>query len=157
MAAADGEGGKMITLISSERERFQVSEAAASLSKTVANMIEDGCADDGVPLINVSSAVLAKVLEYCNQHATKASDEAEKLESFDAKFIDVDRTTLFDLILAANYMNIPCLLNLACQKGADLIKDKTTEEIREIFGIENDFTPEEEAEIRRENPWAFEI
>jgi S-phase kinase-associated protein 1 len=37
-----------------------------------------------------------------------------------------------------------------------MIKGKTPEEIRKIFNIENDFTPEEEEEVRRENQWAFE-
>jgi S-phase kinase-associated protein 1 len=51
-------------------------------------------------------------------------------------------------------MDIKGLLELACAKVATFIKGKTTEEIRELFGIENDFTPEEEAEIREENKWA---
>ena len=34
-----------------------------------------------------------------------------------------------------------------------MIKGKSPEEIRETFNIENDFTPEEEEEIRRENAW----
>jgi S-phase kinase-associated protein 1 len=37
-----------------------------------------------------------------------------------------------------------------------MIKGKTSEEIRETFNIVNDFSPEEEEEIRRENQWAFE-
>jgi hypothetical protein len=32
-----------------------------------------------------------------------------------------------------------------------MIKGKTAEEIRKIFNIVNDFTPEEEAQIRKEN------
>lgn len=57
---------------------------------------------------------------------------------------------------AANYLNIKSLLDLTCQTVADMIKGKTPEEIRKLFNIINDFTPEEEEEIRRENQWAFE-
>lgn len=93
------------------------------------------------------------------QHAAAAAaagEEVEELKSFDAAFIEVDNVTLFDLILAANYLNVPCLLALACQRAADLIRGKTVEEIRAEFNIANDFTPEEEAEIRKENAWAFQ-
>ncbi|KAK0575304.1 hypothetical protein LWI29_037009 [Acer saccharum] len=48
------------------------------------------------------------------------------------------------------------LLDLTCQTVADMIKGKTPEEIRKTFNIKNDFTPEEEEEVRRENQWAFE-
>ena len=34
---------------------------------------------------------------------------------------------------------------------ANMIKGKQPEEIRKLFNIQNDFTPEEEAQIRREN------
>lgn len=37
-----------------------------------------------------------------------------------------------------------------------MIKGKTPEEIRKTFDIKNDFTPEEEEDVRRENQWAFE-
>jgi hypothetical protein len=35
-----------------------------------------------------------------------------------------------------------------------MMKGKSAEEIRQIFNIKNDFTPEEEDQIRRENEWA---
>ena len=38
---------------------------------------------------------------------------------------------------------------------ADMIKGETPEQIRAIFNIVNDFTPEEEEEVRGENAWAF--
>ena len=67
-----------------------------------------------------------------------------------------DQSTLFNLILAANFLNIKNLLDLGCQTVADMITGKTPEEIRTVLNIENDFTPEEEKEIRKENQWAFE-
>ncbi|WOL00442.1 SKP1-like protein 1B [Canna indica] len=59
-------------------------------------------------------------------------------------------------VKAANYLNIKGLLDLTCQTVADMIKGKTPEEIRKTFNIKNDYTPEEEEEVRRENQWAFE-
>ncbi|KAI8548521.1 hypothetical protein RHMOL_Rhmol07G0279300 [Rhododendron molle] len=72
------------------------------------------------------------------------------------QFANVGKSVLFDMILAANYLDIKSLLDLTCQTVADMIKGKTPEEVRKIFNIVNDFTPEEEDEVRRENAWAFE-
>ena len=48
------------------------------------------------------------------------------------------------------------MLDLTCQTVAGMMKGKTPEEIRKTFNIKNDYTPEEEAEIRREIQWAFD-
>ncbi|KAL1810983.1 hypothetical protein DCAR_0623082 [Daucus carota subsp. sativus] len=147
---------KMIVLKSSDNETFEVDEAVALESQTMKHMIEDDCANTTIPLPNVSSKILAKVIEYCKKHVESRSAADDELKSFDAEFIKVDQGTLFDLILAANYLNIKSLLDLTCQAVADMIKGKTPEEIRKTFNIKNDFTQEEEEEVRRENAWAFE-
>merc|ERR1719174_3400528 len=85
---------------------------------------------------------------------TKKTDE--EVKTWDTDFVKVDQGTLFELILAANYLNIKTLLDLTCLTVANMIKGKTPEEIRKTFNIKNDFTPEEEEEVRRENQWAFE-
>ncbi|XBJ03976.1 hypothetical protein VPH35_023007 [Triticum aestivum] len=105
-------------------------------------MIEDDCADNGIPLPKVDSKILPKLLHLYYSHRP-----AEDLKSFDAEFVKVDQATLFDIILASNYLNIKGLLDLTCQTVAEMIKDKILEEIRKTFNIKNDFTPEEEAEI----------
>ena len=79
---------------------------------------------------------------------------AEVVCQWDADFVDVDQEMLFELILAANYMDIKPLLDLTCAKVASMIKGKTPEQIRKTFNIQNDFTPEEEEAVRAENKWA---
>ena len=50
-----------------------------------------------------------------------------------------------------------CLLGqIAGDALGGLVEFQTPEEIRKTFGIKNDFTPEEEEEVRRENQWAFD-
>ncbi|KAJ6821803.1 SKP1-like protein 1A [Iris pallida] len=157
---------KMITLKSSDGEMFEVEEVVAMESQTIKHMIEDDCAESGIPLPNVNSKILSKVIEYCKKHVASGSAAGEEkdksvsgeddIKTWDAEFVRVDQATLFDLILAANFLNIKGLLDLTCQTVADMIKGKTPEEIRKTFNIKNDFTPEEEEEVRRENQWAFE-
>lgn len=80
----------------------------------------------------------------------------DDISPWDQTFITVDKELLFDLILAANYLDIKGLLDLGCKTVANMIKGKTPQQIREELGIENDFTPEEEEQIRKENEWCEE-
>jgi S-phase kinase-associated protein 1 len=162
MAAEDLK--KMIMLKSSDGEEFKVEEAVVMESQTIRHMIEDKCADNGILLPNVNSKILSKVIEYCKKHVQLAAkpdgasalSSTEDIKNWEAEFVNVDKATLFDLSLAANFLNIKGLLDLTCQTIADMIKGKTPEEIRRTFNIKNDFTAEEEEEIRREYQWAFE-
>ena len=61
---------------------------------------------------------------------------------------------LFNIVNAANYLNIPALLELTCYRISTLINGKTPKEIRECLGIENDLTDDDLLQIQHEN--AFE-
>ena len=80
----------------------------------------------------------------------------EIVQDWYANFINVDQDVLFELILASNFLDVKPLLDLACATTASLIKGKSPEEIRQQFNIVNDFTPEEEAQVREENKWCEE-
>ncbi|KAJ3209664.1 hypothetical protein HDU83_009722 [Entophlyctis luteolus] len=171
----------MVRLTSSDLVEFVVDRPVAERSLLLRNMLEDvGDADDSpIPLPNVSAFILKKVIEYCDHHRNDplptADDEkdaafdapgsvgrrraaADDIDEWDAAFIKVENNELlFDIILAANYLDIKPLLDLGCKAVANMLKGKKAEEIREMFNIENDFTPEEEEQIRRENEWAADL
>jgi len=174
-AAEEVEYKGKVNLVSQEGDKFEVSKKVATMSELVKTMIEDEDDDDDddnedeqeIPLPNVKSNVLSKVIEFCNYHTEndpmqeiekplKSANMHDVVEPWDANFVDIEQETLFELILAANYMDIKSLLDLTCAKVASMIKGKTPEEIRKTFNIVNDFTPEEEAQVREENKWCEE-
>ncbi|KAL6220158.1 hypothetical protein ACLB2K_007915 [Fragaria x ananassa] len=143
-SAAPEENTKMFTLRSSDGEAFEVEEAAALQSQTIKHMIEDDCAEGGIPLPNVTSKILAKVID----------NEDDALKTCDDEFVkelEADQNMLFDMIMEANYLNIKSLLDAMCAHVAGMMRGKTPEEIRTIFLVKNDYTKEEEEEVRREN------
>lgn len=107
---------KVIVLKSSDGETFEVEEAVALESQTIKHMIEDDCADTSIPLPNVNSKILSKVIEYCKKHveAPKNEEKAaeEDLKAFDAEFVKVDQNTLFDLILVRLFFISLLLFNI---------------------------------------------
>jgi S-phase kinase-associated protein 1 len=157
---------KLITLVSSDGEKMQISAKAAQRSQLVKGIIEDYPDDAEVPLNNVKSNILKKIKEYLEHYQDSDPKEIERplasqnyqdcVEPWDYEFINVDLDLIFEIILAANYMDIKPLLELASSKIASIIKGKTPEEIRKTFNIQNDFTPEEEQQIRDENQWCMD-
>ncbi|CAN8292291.1 unnamed protein product [Cochlearia groenlandica] len=140
---------KKIILTTMEGDSFEVDKAVALKSKTIKHIIDDGCAGEPIPLPNVSAPILTKVIEYCKIHTEKIL-ESNDLVAWDAEFVKVDQPTIFALIEAADYLNICDLLDLTCKTVADMMAGKNAEEIRALFNIVNDYTPEEEEEVRRE-------
>ncbi|EPS38388.1 hypothetical protein H072_7896 [Dactylellina haptotyla CBS 200.50] len=158
-----------IKLLSSDNAELAVDKEVAERSILIKNMLEDvggDMSDQAIPIPNVNEAVLRKVIEWCEHHksdppppADEDSDSRKKstdIEEWDQKFMQVDQEMLFEIILAANYLDIKPLLDVGCKTVANMIKGKSPEEIRKTFNIQNDFTPEEEDQIRRENEWAEE-
>ncbi|KAL1850977.1 hypothetical protein VTK73DRAFT_9566 [Phialemonium thermophilum] len=157
-----------VQLQSSDGVVIEVDREVAVRSVLLRNLLDDfgaSIVNEGpIPLNNVNEAVLRKVLEWCEHHrndpAQTADDENDTrkrttdIDEWDQKFMQVDQEMLFEIILASNYMDIKGLLDVGCKTVANMIKGKSPEEIRKTFNITNDFTPEEEEQIRRENEWA---
>jgi len=162
----DGSEEKILKLVSQEGEKFELAKRIAVQSELVKTMSEGDKEENEIPVPNVKTSVLKKVIEYMRYHVDNPAREIEKplksanmsevVSQWDADFVDVDQEVLFELILAANYMDVKPLLDLCCARVASMIKGKTPEQIRRTFNIVNDFTPDEEAAIIAENKWAEE-
>ena len=160
-----------IKLLSADGETFDVERDVISASTTIRNMmdqIEVGSEDDEpIPLQNVTGSILKRVIQWAQYHRgerdkneNEDNDSRDKrsddISAWDSDFLKVDQGTLFELLLAANYLGIDGLLDAACKTVANQIKGKNPEDIRKTFNIQNDFSPEEEAAVRRENRWCEE-
>ncbi|CAF2048685.1 unnamed protein product [Brassica napus] len=150
---------EMFTLKSSDGFLFVVDEAVVHQSVTLSPMVQD-CAGREYPINNVTGKILNLVVEYCKNHvvvdggdSSSSSSSGDALKKWDDKFItQMDLSTVYDLIMAANYLIIKGLFDLACQRVADVIAAcKDHEEIRATLGIVSDYTAEEEAEVLKEN------
>ncbi|KAL6317045.1 hypothetical protein AAG906_026839 [Vitis piasezkii] len=140
---------KKVTLRSSDGELFIIDRAVALQSRTIEYVLEDtNPVDAFIPVPAVDVRTLSK------KHLIDLNTDFEYSE-WDKDFVDVEVRMLYDLIMAADYLNIPPLIDLICDKIASLFKGQTPEKIREIFNIENDFSKEEEEDFKKKSGWAF--
>ena len=137
-------------------ESIEVDIDVIKKSTILKNMIEDTGKDGEIKIPNIEVPILKKVIEYCEHYKNSEPKEIEKplrsknlLEhgatEWDVKYIETNNMEeLTDLIVAASFLDIESLLDLGSAYVASQIKGKSVQEIRDMFGIENDFTPEEE-------------
>ena len=135
-----------VNLISSENTKFICPINILSISNII-NIMVDNDSDEDIPLFNVNDKCLTKIIEFMKYYHNDKMNNIEKplrssnlkdiIQDWYAEFINIDEDFLFSLINAANYMDIQPLLNLGCAKVASLIKNKTPEEIRNIFNLDD--------------------
>lgn len=101
-SSSTSEQKKKIRLKSADNELFDVDEDAALQSETIKNLLQEISGDQIVPLPNVTSKILAKVIEYCSNmcELDQIISVNKQWESF---FKNCDQDTLFDTILVSNF------------------------------------------------------
>jgi S-phase kinase-associated protein 1 len=162
----------MATLVSNDGAKVRATSLAVKQSITFGTMLEildeEMTRDMPIPVPEVDGETLSKVVEWCEQHRDDKVPELgyERVErpnhattaavpGWDAQFLEpLDRDLLFKITNAANYLEIQLLLKYGVQVIAKRIKGMSIPEMREFLNIENDLTPEQEAEIREQNKWA---
>ena len=143
-----------LTLTSSDNQKIQIDSKSAERSHLLKGLIADYNQKDDIPLPDIKYDILKKVVEYLAHYKDKepqqipkplpSQDLKEVTDEWDVNFINgMELDSVFDLINAANYMDISSLLDLACAKIASLMKGKSAAEIRAMFNIECDLTEDE--------------
>jgi S-phase kinase-associated protein 1 len=143
----DAGASKQLKLNSKDGKGFPVDRKHAFISNLIKTGLENDDKADEFPVPGVTAPILEKVVEYMTHHKGTEPPIIEKplrskvmrdvcQDKWDAEFIDrigETRQVLYDLILAANYMDIKGLLHLGCAKVASLIKGQPLEKIKEIL------------------------
>lgn len=166
-----------IKLQSKDGVTFKVDEKIARMSGTLDSLLRDldVSVDDPepIPLPVVDAATLEVIIKWAEVHINDpslsheddgSSDEDAgdtemaikkgEISAWDKDFFSkLDHSTILEVITAANYLAIKKLMDTACSMIADILKKLTPEEIREQFDIEDDFSEEEKAEIKKQNEW----
>ncbi|KAK4370854.1 hypothetical protein RND71_010329 [Anisodus tanguticus] len=158
MASSSISEKRFLILKSSDGDECELEKSVAMESITIKNMVEDDVATNFFPLPNVDTETLFKVIEYLEKHAEFLGSNEEEIKNFEEKFVCSSFKSLFEIVLAAKYLEIKTLHELCTQGITERIKNKSPTDIREIFdNITCDFTTEKEEAIQKEFAWAFEL
>lgn len=137
---------------------YSVPDAVASRCDTLRDALEMVGDAEAIPLPNVSSTNMARVVKYYSKLAemeqagmTRASQEAWKSNYFAA----MARPELYLLMETSQYLGAEDLLDAACTHVANLIRGCSSERIREILMVPADMTAEETAAVEEELAWAL--
>ena len=143
--------------------KIEMPESAARMCGTISNMLDD--VDDretSIPIPNIELDIFQKVEQYCKKYKdTKLPSTEEEilkfrikpLEGWDKEFVNVPLSVLFEMITAANFLDVKHMLDITCKSVAEMIKGKTPDDIKKIFGVEGDFSDEEREQVLADNPW----
>ncbi|QCE07542.1 SKP1-like protein 14 [Vigna unguiculata] len=137
---------KKVKLVTSDGVTMEVEISIVKEMETIQTFIGAIDTDNSFifPISNVSSHILNQIIELVKGEYDEES--AKKLSHDELK----------EMLVAANYLNMKTLFHFIATCIANIIQNKSVEFVRDFFGIINDFTEEEEAELRKTNEWAFQ-
>ena len=111
-----------VKLSTMDGEVVEVDKEIACKSILVKGIVDDSGIEDEIPLHSVKKAILDKIIVYCTYIHQNAPPEIEKplrsnnlsdvVNEWYANFVNLEQEDLFELMLAANFMNIKSLIEL---------------------------------------------
>jgi S-phase kinase-associated protein 1 len=105
-----------------------------------------------IELPNVRANILSRVIEFCKYHEMQPFHEVKKpfqdgdvfenlVSEFDYNFIDQRHEIIFELTMAANYLDLKALFDLCMAKIAWMAKTVPPQELSNTLGFDYDFSP----------------
>uniref|UniRef100_A0A6B2LLI1 SKP1-like protein n=1 Tax=Arcella intermedia TaxID=1963864 RepID=A0A6B2LLI1_9EUKA len=154
-----------------DEDTLQVPIEYIQKSVTIKNMLEDlgfseGTESLAIPLYNIKKDVLLLVIDYCKMHLEeeerKEEDRRRDLEvsKADEAFIEGlpaagrPYEKLCELMLAANYLDIKSLLDLACKTLAKKVIGKDPKQLCLEFGVTDPITEKDYEAVKEKYEWA---
>jgi len=133
--------------VTKDKKEFTLSKTKAQIATVFKTAIETDPTATEIPVPSVTGSVFELFCKYAEHHNGKELEIIEKplrsknmkdvaKDPWDAEFIDnigKDKQLLYDVILAANYIDCKTLLHLGCAKVASMIKGQPLEKIKEIL------------------------
>jgi len=164
---------EIIKLKSLQGELLEVEPEVACMSRLIRTMVAGSSHCGGVfkeiPIPHVQTAVLNKVIEYCRYHKDRPPSEIPRpikssnlvecgVCEWDAQYVHISEDILFDLILAASYLDIKGLMDLmrvtldSMMRAKDMMMSKLSE-ANEIESLrkENALLRDENAALHAKN------
>ncbi|XP_053594628.1 uncharacterized protein LOC103580591 [Microplitis demolitor] len=138
------QSGDIYYLESSDKIAFKVHKNVITLSSVWKEVVEimGDTSDNIVPVPKIHSQVLRLLVEWAelkheniniNRKSTNESSEWETVF-----FKDVEINLLFELVNAANYLDIPELLSATTTSVANHLNQESIQNIRKLFHVEDD-------------------
>lgn len=129
-------------------------------SETIMEMVKDTDPGDTIPLASVPKEALDKAVEYMEKMAafkvdgTSDEDKQQWVNEYKKTMEAQDQLPLlFQTMIAVNFMQVKTLLDELCKFVAEMISQRTPNEILDYFNIKKDACVQEEMELIRENTW----
>jgi len=164
------------TVFTKDNCKIPVSLEAAKQSWVICTMLEDlGYTEvetgSPIPVPTVDGKTMEKVVEWCEHHRNdplvETKDDDYGLNSirrkpgyeivvpeWDAKFLKaIDDFMIKEILRAADFLEIPLLEEYAVKMIACRISGMSTQQMRDFFNVESDYTPEEEEQVKSVNSW----
>ncbi|OBZ69195.1 E3 ubiquitin ligase complex SCF subunit sconC [Grifola frondosa] len=139
----------MVTFITSDEKRIKVDNAIIANFGLLGEFARNNHVDsEPVPLLNIDSTLFKKILEYCDHYREAptrnvtapgqthfTANRRPEIGEWDRAFMaGLERSTLFGIIKAADYLGIRSLLDLGCVTVANMMIGKSASEISLLFG-----------------------